>query len=168
MDSESQKNNKKILERSVLRRLRVDHSVLCSNVYGHQNIQQFADGSTVEVVEVDEAVEDVPRLSFDHAISRFYDVVDNGREFDRVYHIYGPRVALARVHVGVPGQSNRTRSELVDGPISRPGRSKGEGRRGRVVLAQWLTGSVGRDKPANSVLDVLVLYADDIDDCGLW
>ena len=119
MDSESQKNNKKILERSVLRRLRVDHSVLCSNVYGHQNIQQFADGSTVEVVEVDEAVEDVPWFSLDHEISRFYDAVDHGGQFDRVYYFHGVSVALARVHVGVFGQPDRTGPELVDGPILR-------------------------------------------------
>ena len=109
MDSESQKNNKKILERSVLRRLRVDHSVLCLDLHGHQDFQQFADGSTVEVIEADEAAEDVPRLSFDHAISRFYDVVDHGSELDRVYHIYGVSFPLVGVHVGVLGQSNRTR-----------------------------------------------------------
>ena len=119
MDSESQKNNKKILERSVLRRLRVDHSFFCSNVHGHQNIQQFANGSLTTTVKADEAAEDVPWFSFDHEISGVYDVVDHGRELDRVHHLYRFSVALARVHVGVPGKPDRTRSELVDGPILR-------------------------------------------------
>ena len=168
MDSESQKDRQTLFERSVFRRLCFYNTVLCLNIYGHQDFQQFADGALTTLIEVDEVIADVPRESLDYAISGVYDFVDNGREFDRVYYFYGTGVALARLYLGVFRKSNRTRSELVDGPISRPGRSKGEGRRGRVVLALWLTGSVGRDKPADPVFDVLVLYADDVDDCWLW
>ena len=68
------------------------------------------------------------------------------------------------MYVGLLGQSNRARSQLVDGPVSRTGLFEGQGGRRRVVLAFGITGPVGRAKPADPVFDVLVLYADDTDD----
>ena len=168
MDSESQKDRQAVFERSVLRRLRVDHSLLGLDLHGHQDFQQPANGAATKVTEAHEAVEDVPRQSLDHEISGFDDSIHHGGESDRIYYFYGVSVALARVHVGLFGKPDRQRPELVDGSVLRSGRPQSEGRRRRVVLAEWITRTLGRDKPADPVFDVLVLYTHYFDHSWLW
>ena len=118
LDKEPQENNKAVPERGFYGRFHINHTFFCFDLYWNQNLQQPPDGSTVTFIKVDETTQDVPRQSLDHAISGFDDAVHNGRQLDRVYHIYGVSFPLVGMYVGLPGQSDRTRSQLVDGPIS--------------------------------------------------